>query len=177
LIVRYYHGSSAKIIAIDLTKSRLRTDFGRGFYLTDKLGGAREWALRNISGTPTVTQYEIAPDIYSAETKTLRFGAATHEWLEFVRKNRERRERKNAETKEPRHDFDVVSGPIADDKVAIVVDEYCRGLKTAEQALKEIRFIPNVIQISLHTQKAIDFATAVACQQHKNGKWGDWVQL
>jgi len=175
--MRYYHGSDMKIVTIDLTKSRLRTDFGRGFYLTDKLGGAHEWALRNISGTPTVTQYEINPDIYNADIKILRFNTATHEWLEFVRKNREREGQNHAGIKEPRHDFDVVSGPIADDKVAIVVDEYCRGLKTAEQALKEIRFIPNVIQISLHTQKAVDFVTAVACQQYKNGKWGSWIKL
>jgi hypothetical protein len=166
-----------KIVTIDLTKSRLRTDFGRGFYLTDKLGGAHEWALRNISGTPTVTQYEINPDINNADIKILRFNTATHEWLEFVRKNREREGQKNTEIKEPRHNFDVVSGPIANDKVAIVVDEYCRELKTAEEALKEIRVIPNVIQYSLHTQKAVDFVTAVAYQQYKNGKWSNWIKL
>lgn len=175
--MRYYHGSDIKIVTIDLTKSRLRTDFGRGFYLTDKLGGAHEWALRNISGTPTVTQYEIELNINNADIKLLRFNTATHEWLEFVRKNRERERQKHDQIKEPRHDFDVVSGPIADDKVAIVVDEYCRGLKTAEQALQEIRFIPNVVQFSLHTQKAIDFVTAVSYQEYKNGKWNNWIKL
>ena len=40
-----YHGTISKIGVIDLNKCRLRTDFGRGFYMTDKLGTARDWAI------------------------------------------------------------------------------------------------------------------------------------
>ena len=46
----FYHGTDRVINEIDLRKSRLRTDFGRGFYLSDKLGNARDWAI-DKSGT------------------------------------------------------------------------------------------------------------------------------
>ncbi|MCL2286420.1 MAG: DUF3990 domain-containing protein [Firmicutes bacterium] len=56
-----YHGTNQIIQEIDLTKGKLRTDFGKGFYLGSNLGVAREWAKgrAGFSGKPTVMKYSL----------------------------------------------------------------------------------------------------------------------
>jgi len=83
----FYHGTNMLIGEIDLTKSRNRVDFGKGFYLTDKLGTAYNWAIRKVElegeGTPTVLSYEIDPNIYTLFG--LRFANIPEiPWLEFI---------------------------------------------------------------------------------------------
>ena len=42
---RFYHGTSMLIGDIDLSRSRNRTDFGKGFYMGTNLGESRKWAI------------------------------------------------------------------------------------------------------------------------------------
>jgi len=56
----YYHGTNSIFNTIDLSKSRLRTDFGKGFYFTNKIGTAQGWATRRAmisGGIPTILQF------------------------------------------------------------------------------------------------------------------------
>jgi len=171
-----YHGTSQKLEDIDLNRSRLRTDFGKGFYMSDKLGNARDWAVdrSDISEVPTVMRYNVRNTLFEDENVSrLRFDNPTMEWLNFVRDNR-RKVLDNGNNKEPRHSYDVVSGPIANDKVAIAVDKYCRGKLTAEETLHEIKAIKNVFQLSMHTQLALTYIQSVTYSQYKNKKWSDW---
>jgi len=43
-----YHGTNQKLEVIDFNRCRLRTDFGKGFYMSDKLGNARDWAVSKL---------------------------------------------------------------------------------------------------------------------------------
>ena len=43
-----YHGTTEIITKIDFSKSNLRTDFGKGFYMGSKLGEARNWAIGKV---------------------------------------------------------------------------------------------------------------------------------
>jgi hypothetical protein len=172
-----YHGTGQKLGDIDFDRSRLRTDFGKGFYMSDKLGNARDWAVdrSSISETPTVMRYDVSNNLFKDENVSqLWFTSPTIEWLNFVRDNR-RKTTDNDEVKEPRHSYDVVSGPIANDKVAIAVDKYCRSKLSAEEALKEIKAIKNVYQLSMHTHLALSYIQAVSFSQLYNKKWSDWV--
>jgi hypothetical protein len=56
-----YYGSNIIVKNVDFNKSRLRIDFGRGFYLSNQLGTARQWTFgkAGFSGTPIVMRYEI----------------------------------------------------------------------------------------------------------------------
>jgi len=58
-----YHGTNDIIGIIDLSKCKLRTDFGKGFYFSDKIGTAQNWAKDRTSargkGTPTIIQYNV----------------------------------------------------------------------------------------------------------------------
>jgi len=171
-----FHGTNMKIGNIDFDKSRLRTDFGKGFYLSDKLGNARDWAIdkSSISETPTVMHYEINKAILSDDSiSRLRFDSPTLEWLNFVRDNRQKTTN-SMSNKEPRHSYDIVSGPIANDKVAIAVEKYCRGKLSAEETLLEVKAIKNVFQLSMHTQLVLSYIQSVSYSQFINKRWSEW---
>ncbi|MCL2159865.1 MAG: DUF3990 domain-containing protein [Oscillospiraceae bacterium] len=89
----FHYGTNTIIAAIDLSKSRLRTDFGKGFYMGNNLGEARKWAISQsmATETPTVMRYVLSDAIFDFEDKTLNrlwFSSPTVEWLNFVRDNR-----------------------------------------------------------------------------------------
>ena len=171
-----YHGTDQRIDMIDLGKSRLRTDFGMGFYLSDKLGNARAWAVdkTGVLGIPTVIRCEVDDSVFNdARLRCLRFENPTVEWLNFVRDNR-CKDATSVDSSEPRHSYDIVSGPIADDKVAIAVDKYCRGVLNAEETLREVRTIKEVFQMSLHTPLALTCIRQMMYSQRVNRTWGGW---
>ena len=125
---RFHHGTNAVIGAINLSQSRLRTDFGKGFYMGNNLGEARKWAVSQsmAAESPTVMHYVLSDVIFNFRDNRLKrlwFSAPTAEWLDFVRDNRIIVSPAN-QNAEPRHKYDIVYGPIADDKIADVVDEY-----------------------------------------------------
>ena len=176
-----YHGSNMLLGKIDLQKSRNRVDFGKGFYLTDKFGTARDWAIRKVElegeGIPTIIAYEIRPAVYSL------FGSRfpnipNFEWLEFICANR-RIQVPGLSMNEPRHDYHWVAGPIADDKVVDVVAEYMRKEITADEAIGRLRALPQTYQVSLHTLAAIEYIDDVFVQyrQLKKGRWAqNWMK-
>ena len=141
-----YHGTNQIIREIDLSKGKLRTDFGKGFYLGSNLGVAREWAKgrASFSGAPIVMRYNLDRSVFNdVNVNPCKFDTPTVEWLNFVRDNR-RRNDKGIKAPEPRHAYGIVSGAIANDKVNFVVDDYIKGLITAEEAIKMIKAIPSV---------------------------------
>jgi len=118
---RFHHGTNIVIDAIDLSLCRSRTDFGKGFYMGNNLGEARKWAISQsmATETPIVMRYALRSEIFNnndSNLKRLWFSSPTVEWLDFVRDNR-RLVAPNARSSEPRHDYDIVYGPIANDKV------------------------------------------------------------
>ena len=110
-----YHGTDTIITAVDLNKSRLRTDFGKGFYLSSKLGVAHNWAVDKSGATkiPIIMRFTLnTTKLNTPELLVLRFDQPTVEWLDFIRGNRQIKAIPGV-SGEPRHNYDVVSGPIA----------------------------------------------------------------
>jgi len=178
---RFHHGTNMVINSIDLGKGRSRTDFGKGFYLGNNLGEARKWAISQsmATETPTVMRYVLSDAVFNFDDSSLSrlwFSSPTVQWLNFVRDNR-RMITSNAQNIEPRHDYDVVYGPIANDKVVDVVDEYIDGLLTAEEAIRRVKVIPSVFQMSFHTPLALTYIDQTLTefqQQIKSNKWSAW---
>ena len=110
-----YHGSNVAIERIDLKKSRSFKDFGRAFYLSADEQQAWERAVAAMTmwgGSPCVTAFEFDETLMSSgKLKVKTFEAYTEEWADFIFANRDRR------NPPWRHDYDIVYGPIADDKV------------------------------------------------------------
>ena len=169
-----YHGTSKLIGEINLEKSRLRTDFGKGFYLTDSIETAQNWAARRVSvvgGAATIIRYDISDDVYRLAGKRFE-NAPSNEWLEFIVLNRKRNQ-KIVFKDEPRHIYNWVSGPIADDKIADVVEDFLSGDITANEAILLARALPQVFQLSLHTHSSLCAINEdlVHYKQYKDGKW------
>ena len=173
-----YHGTTLVIGKVNLEKSRLRLDFGKGFYLADKQGTAHIWAKNKTiqlnSGSPTILAYTVDNGIY--ETNGKRFSSLPEEeWLEFICFNR----RRGNKGDEPRHDYNWISGPIANDKVYNVVDNYMDGVIGVREAIKQARTLPQTYQLSLHTPLALRFLNEdnVVYKQFKNNGWSkNWIK-
>ena len=174
-----YHGTTQIIHEIDLTKGRHRTDFGQGFYLGTDLVVAQRWAKSRavFSGTPVVMKYTLDDDIFSDEkANPLVFDEPSLEWLNFVRDNR----RKGNPDDQLRHTHGVVCGSIANDKVNFVVEDYIKGKITAEEAILQVKALPNVQQVSLHTSHGLTYLDTAAIwyqEQLSSDEWSGWVCL
>ncbi len=114
--MKLYHGSNQTIRTIDLSRGKRFKDFGRGFYTTHIYDQAVYWSQRitdRFGGNATVTEFEF--DLNSAITDGLNvkiFDSPDREWALFVMANR----RQDGE--EYRHNYDIVIGPVADDRMA-----------------------------------------------------------
>lgn len=111
-----YHGSNQPIHSINLSKGHKYKDFGQGFYTTHLREQAVYWSKRitdRFGGIPTVTEFEF--DMDSAFTDGLNikiFDIPDREWALFVMANRRQ------EGKAFQHEYDIVIGPVADDRMA-----------------------------------------------------------
>ena len=172
----FYHGTIEIVDIVDFNRCRLRTDFGRGFYVSSKLGPAKEWAVSKsgFSGVPTVMRYDIKPEILNdTSLNILKFDKPSKQWLDFIRDNR-RMDSNSMISIEPRHSYDVVSGPIANDKVADVVSVYCKGRISADDAIAKVQALPSVFQLSLHTPIALSYIVSTSYSQRRNNRWSEW---
>jgi hypothetical protein len=151
--MKVYHGSYLKIDKIDLSKCEPHKDFGRGFYVTKFLEQAKTWANRKGENKHTkgiITEFTFFESAFSDKNfKTLRFDTYNNEWLDFVAVNR------NFNTSLPAHDYDIVEGPVADDKITTRIDAYIRGDVSREEFLQELSFEKPSHQICFCTVKSL----------------------
>ncbi len=152
--MKLYHGSNVKIDTIDLAKSRPNKDFGRGFYLSaDSLQAQRmgEFKALTEGGTPIMNVYEVDDDILSStELKVLQFDGYSRKWAEFVFLNR------NNPQSESAHRYDIVYGPIANDRVGVQICKYEAGDITLDQFLENLKYMKGITyQYFFGTERAI----------------------
>ena len=159
--MRLYHGSNLDIEKIDLSKCRPYKDFGCGFYLTEIKDQAMKMArrvARIYGGDPVVNVYEIQDDYLDIpELNILQFGSdPTPEWARFVMNNRNKQftdynsPECNLDCK-----YDIVSGPIANDDMALLFRQYQNNMITFETLTSGLTFREVTNQISFHTERAI----------------------
>ncbi len=153
-MIKLYHGSNISIKQIDLSISRKGKDFGQGFYLSPDLQQARRMAQiaveREDYGMPVVTTYLFdEKHLTEGNIRFKRFEAYTAEWAKFIVANRQNR------TDTPIHDFDIVYGPIANDRVGVQVQRYVQRYIDVERLVEELKFIAPTFQYFFGTEKAI----------------------
>lgn len=149
-----YHGSDMVVNEPKILDANRPLDFGGGFYLTTSKEQAERWAarvsFRNATGSQCVNRYEFDLDGAKKALSVRIFDQADEEWLDFICANRSG-VRKN--------DYDVVIGPVADDRVYRVVVEYENGDIDKEYAIKQLRAEQLCDQISMRSQKALAYLT------------------
>ena len=153
-----YHGSYIEIKQIDLGKCEPHRDFGQGFYVTKFKHHAESWAKRKsrFKHNGFVTEYEFYySELVNRKCKTKQFETYNEEWLDFVVLNR------NDKNPIPAHDYDIVEGPVADDKGQNRIIDYLNGDITKTVFLEELKWHETTHQICFCTVASLQFLKLV----------------
>ena len=148
-----YHGSYKAIEKPDLSFSRLRTDFGKGFYLTPIKTQALSWSQRFLRdrGTAVISFYDFLSkqeDKLPSSIKVLKFDDHNLEWLNFITACRLG---KPADT-----DWELIIGGVANDKVFDTLQLYFDSLIKAEDAIGRLKYSKPNLQYCFKSQTIID---------------------
>lgn len=153
-MITLYHGSNIEV-ATPLAKiGRKNLDFGQGFYLTSIRKQAMDWADvialrkgRDTKGVVSVYHFNKTKALEDGVIFKI-FDAYDTDWLEYVV---DCRKGKNVYA-----NFDVVEGGVANDSVIDTVEDYEKGIITAQQALGQLKYKKVNHQICILNQDVID---------------------
>ncbi|MGN0455407.1 MAG: DUF3990 domain-containing protein [Acutalibacteraceae bacterium] len=146
-----YHGSNVEVRNPKLIPSKRLLDFGAGFYLTSDFEQASKWAIRTTNnrgtGIPTVSVFYIE-ELQFENLRVLHFESANKEWLRYISANRT--------GKIIEEEFDVVSGPVANDQAIRTVNNYLKGYFSEDIAIQLL--LPQKLkdQYAFRTEKALN---------------------
>lgn len=142
-----YHGSPAIVSMPDVVHSRIRVDFGRGFYSTPLREQELNWCQRfKRRGTAFLNVYELDDNAFD-RFSVLRFDSYSDEWLDFVFACRRGMDKST---------YDMVIGGVANDRVFNTVELYFDGLIDKQEAVGRLRFERPNSQLCIRTQGVID---------------------
>ena len=153
-----YHGSTMAVRKPIVSRGRGKTDFGKGFYTTTSREQAEKWAQikRDRMGDEAraiVSVFELDDAVLNNPAyHTRHFDGATAEWLDFVVGNRRG---------EVYHNFDLIMGPVANDKLYATITLYENGILDANAAIEQLNTHQLFDQLSFHTTKACKLLTFV----------------
>ncbi|GAB6012210.1 DUF3990 domain-containing protein [Viscerimonas tarda] len=158
--MKVYHGSYVEIREIDLEKCLPQKDFGRGFYVTKFRHHAENWAetigaKHNTQGYVTEFEYTESP-FAKIICKIKHFDSYDEQWLDFVVENRKNEEADSV------HDFDIVEGPVADDKIQNRINSYLSGKISKSDFLKDLTYHETTHQICFCTQVSLQLLKNVS---------------
>ena len=159
-MVVLYHGTNQVFRRPIPSKGRICTDFGRGFYLTPNFETARRIALRSVdfssAGRPVVLAFEFDDKAATLGLHTKTFARIDIPWTKFVIANRKRDDAAADHNIDGR--YDIVRGPVADDRLVRLLMKYDRGLMTLEELrMQLVKTQRGMVQYSFHTPKAVKF--------------------
>ena len=157
--MRLYHGTDAFFEKPDLSLCRPFKDFGKGFYLTPALAVAKRMSERCVerSDWQGAPKYVYVYDFDDSDLTTLnvkRFAQVVDElFARFVMANRRPRSQAVDHNRDNR--YDIVVGPIADDRMGLLFRRFEDGEVTIEYLINELKFKRLTIQYSFHTDRAL----------------------
>ena len=158
--MRIYHGSIEKVESPEIRESNRTLDYGQGFYTTTSYEQAEVWVRRRMNEKRTSRGYVCVYELNEAAVesmKTLIFEQPTEEWVDFVMKNRTQRGYV--------HEFDIVYGPVANDRVYAAFALYEGGLINKQALIAELKAYKLVDQCLFHTEKALQALTFIEAKE------------
>lgn len=144
-----YHGSLEMVREPRILVPGRTLDYGAGFYTTTSEQQAEEWVKRKLdngsSGFVNVYEFD---EKAAAELDCLRFDNPPGEnWVDFVHSNRTDRNFV--------HQYDLVYGPVANDRVYAAFALYEQGLLNKLELIAELKTYTLIDQMLFHTEKAL----------------------
>lgn len=147
---KVYHGSIEEVRNPEIRQPNRSLDYGSGFYATTSYEQAKKWVERRMKDKGVsvgyVNVYELDDEVIN-DMKSLFFEKPTEEWVNFVMKNRTEREFT--------HDYDIVYGPVANDRVYFQFGLYESGAISVDTLIRELKTYKLVDQYLFHTEKAL----------------------
>lgn len=147
--MKLYHGSIERVESPEIRIPNRTLDYGAGFYLTSSREQAENWVRRKFKGDIVrgwLNVYEYDSDV-EARLSVLSFDKPDGRWLDFVMANRV--------NKDFTHSYDIVKGPVANDRVYASFALYEAGLLSREALILELKAYRLVNQILLHSETAL----------------------
>jgi hypothetical protein len=155
-----YHGSLERITTPEIREPNRTLDYGAGFYATTSFEQAEDWVRRRMreamANKGYVNEYALDLELLR-HLNCLIFESPTEEWLDFVMKNRTERGFS--------HDYDVVYGPVANDKVYAAFALYEGGLLSKQNLIAELKTYTLVDQYLFHTPKALEAISFIKAKE------------
>ena len=147
---KVYHGSIEEVRNPEIRQPNRSLDYGSGFYTTTSYEQAKKWVERRMKDKGVsvgyLNVYELDDEVIN-DMKSLFFEKPTEEWVNFVMKNRTEREFT--------HDYDIVYGPVANDRVYFQFGLYESGAISVDTLIRELKTYKLVDQYLFHTEKAL----------------------
>ena len=122
--------------------------------------GAEDWVLRrskemNVSrGFVNVYEFD---ESALRKMKSLIFNQPTEEWVDFVHQNRT--------VKGFQHDYDIVYGPVANDRVYAAFALYEGGVLDKQELIRELRTYKLEDQYLFHTSPALQYLSFIEAKE------------
>lgn len=150
--MKVFHGSDTIVDKPLILQANRPLDFGGGFYVTTSKKQAAAWAVkvsyRNAVNQRCVNIYDFDLEKAKENLNVKIFEKADEEWLDFICANRQGKMVDG---------YDIIVGPVADDKVYRVVVEYENKDIEKETALKKLKTEKLCNQVLFHTAAALKY--------------------
>ena len=155
-----FHGSCEQIEKPEIRLPNRTLDYGVGFYTTTSYQQAEDWVRRRMKESMQtigfVNEYNLNEDALN-KFRCLFFDAPTEEWLDFVMKNRT--------DKHFTHNYDIVYGPVANDRVYAAFALYEGGLLTKQNLIAELKTYKLVDQYLFQTPQSLQAISFIKARQ------------
>ena len=152
--MKLYHGTNVEFEFIDIEYCPPHRDFGRGFYTTQIKIHAEQRAQDKVAkegGTAIVKELEFSETMFDDPAlRVKRFAEADEEWALFVMHNRTLPEDAAG------HDYDIVEGPVANDKMFKQFNLYKRNQLKLAKFVKSLKHSEPTHQIAFCSERALD---------------------
>ena len=160
--MKIYHGSIEIVERPEIRESNRTLDYGQGFYTTSSYEQAEAWVRRRMAEKRASRGYICVYELDESAMQgmnTLNFETPTEDWVDFVMKNRTQ--------KGYVHQYDIVYGPVANDRVYASFALYEGGLINKQTLISELKTYKLVDQYLFHTEEALQALTFIEAKEVK----------
>lgn len=151
--MKLYHGSLERVEKPRIIKPSRTLDYGFGFYTTSSYEQAERWVKRKKAENVTIgyiNEYEFEEcSLQNPALKVLLFKEPSSEWVDFVMLNRM--------DASYNHTYDLIYGPVANDKVYAAFALFENGFLNKEGLILELKAYKLIDQILFHTERSLTY--------------------
>lgn len=158
--MKLYHGSLEMVEFPEIRKTARTLDYGTGFYTTTSFRQAEAWVKRRMRECHALHGYV---NVYELDFGAIRkmssliFAKPTDEWIDFVMANRTQ--------KDYTHSYDLVYGPVANDRVYAAFALYEGGVLDKQSLARELKTYKLVDQYLFHTNESLKHLSFIEAKE------------